>query len=188
MPLPAAVVPAAGVALKTAGRFALKWAPYYAAKWGAYVAMREYGVGRTYRRLVRRLHAVQLVVVGGLPDLRVLFDHAHLRLIILQCEANRILMEDPVDRKHVQGVIRVGFGYLYGLLTNATVRSKRRICSVIISRSLGITHEVRLRHARAVVGGTSFASCPHPVARTCIGIVSANRRYKCTRSGVHVCA
>ena len=50
MPLPA--VPLAA-ALKVAGRFAVKWAPYYAAKWGFYVAMREYGVSRTYRRIVR---------------------------------------------------------------------------------------------------------------------------------------
>jgi hypothetical protein len=51
MPLPAVPVVVATVA-KVAGRFALKWAPYYAAKYGVYVAMREYGVGRTYRRLV----------------------------------------------------------------------------------------------------------------------------------------
>ena len=53
MPLPALPV-IVGLAAKAAGRMAIKWAPYYAAKYGVYVAMREYGVGRTYRRLVRQ--------------------------------------------------------------------------------------------------------------------------------------
>lgn len=52
MPLPALPV-LAGLVAKAAGQMAVKWAPYYAAKYGVYVAMKEYGVGRTYRRLVR---------------------------------------------------------------------------------------------------------------------------------------
>ncbi len=72
VPLPAAVP----VALKFAGRFAVKWAPYYAAKWGFYVAMREYGVPRTYRRLVRgdiRSLLSQPLLNGG----RVMKTHFH---------------------------------------------------------------------------------------------------------------
>ena len=52
MPLPALPV-LAGLVAKAAGQMAVKWAPYYAVKYGVYVAMKEYGVGRTYRRLVR---------------------------------------------------------------------------------------------------------------------------------------